>query len=68
MTALLALPHRERLRAVLMLREGSGWRVGVGSIVSGKIDEDHGGFNSDRSAERAALRLADERDLIAVQA
>lgn len=68
MTAMLRLPHRDTLLAVLVQRVGLGWRVGIGPIAAGRPDEDHGAYTDERQAERVAIRLADERDLIVVQA
>ena len=68
MTALVGLPNRDRLQAVLVERFGSGWRVGLGSLVSGEIDRQSSCHLIERDAVKAALALADESDLIAVRA
>lgn len=67
MTALTKIPRREALRAVMLKRTGTGWRVGIGSIVTGELDGDGAGYGNERQAEAAAVALADECDLIAVQ-
>lgn len=64
---LVQLPARERLQAVLLVRTGLGWAVGVGSIVAGRIERDGSAYLTERDAERAALSLADRFDLIAVR-
>ena len=76
MTALVRLPHRESLRAVLVVRRGParqlgnsyGWCVGIGKVASGCIEGERQVFTDAATAERAALALADEHDLIAVLA
>jgi hypothetical protein len=67
MTALIQIPHRAKLRAVLVKRSGTGWRVGIGSVLSGAFEADSTGYSNERQAETAALRLADAHDLMALQ-
>lgn len=67
MTALMQIPHRDRLRAAILKRDGMGWRVGIGWMATGEIDDHRGAYLQERPAERAALALADEGDLIAVR-
>lgn len=66
MTALVRLPHRSKLRAVLVLPAGIGWHVGVGRLASGEIEGERKAFVDARKAEEAAFALADAEDLIAV--
>jgi len=67
MSALNRLPDRQRLRAVLMRRDGLGFRIGVGPIATGEIEGKASGVLSERDAEREALALADSLDLLAVR-
>lgn len=61
------IPERERVRVVLMQRTGLGWCVGIGFMVSGRIDEDRMAFLTEREARGAALALSDLRDLMVVR-
>lgn len=66
MTVLVQCPRRDALRAVLIVPLGMGWHVGIGRVVTGRIEGDHEAFMDERSAQRAAIKLADAHDLIAV--
>lgn len=67
MTALNRFPARDQLQAAMIVRDGLGWRVGLGSIVAGTIASEVTAHLNDRDAERAAVRLADRHDVVAVR-
>lgn len=67
MSVLNAFPQREGLQAVLMLRRGLGYAVGVGGLVSGQFDGPAECHLSERDAQTAALALSDVHDLIVVR-
>ena len=64
MTTLVQCPRREVLRAVLIVPAGLGWHVGIGRVVTGRIEGNHEAFMDERSAQRAAIKLADAHDLM----
>lgn len=63
MSCLPEIPDGSTIRAVLMLRTGLGWAVGVGFLIAGKIDAEQMAFADDKGAREAAIRLADRLDL-----
>ena len=63
----MTIPARERLEAVLMIREGLGWSVGVGCLVAGRIERERTGHVAEQEAQEAALALSDRVDLIVVR-
>ena len=67
MTALVRIPYRETMLAVLVVRSGLGWRVGIGRVATGRIDGGHESFAEQKEAAAAAIELADSRDLIVLQ-
>lgn len=59
---------REHLRCALMVPQGEGWRVGVGRVVTGRLDAGDGPLLKDEAAAvRATIVLEDELDLLAVR-
>lgn len=66
MTAMVRIPARETMQAAILERAGLGWRLGVGRIVTGRIDRLVSCHLSEREAEKAAFDLADRDDLILV--
>lgn len=68
MSALVRVIPRDRIRAVLMVRRGLGWHVGIGGMLTGEIEGTATPYLSDREAEDAAMALADRHDLMAVRA
>jgi hypothetical protein len=62
-----SIPARDRLEAVLMLREGMGWAVGIGCLVAGRIERERSAHMGEREAQAAALDLSDRFDLIVVR-
>ncbi|MCT8003283.1 hypothetical protein NZL82_15510 [Sphingomonas sanguinis] len=61
-------PDRETLEAVMLMRVGGGWAVGIGCLVAGEIGRERSSYLTDREAQAAALDLADRHDLIVVRA
>ncbi|MDR6850357.1 hypothetical protein [Sphingomonas sp. BE137] len=64
---MLRVPRRTEMRAVLIVADGMGWRVGIGDVVTGSIEGTGTAHMSARDAETAATALADMHDLIALQ-
>jgi hypothetical protein len=62
-SALLRIQRRTEAQAVLIVRDGMGWRVGVGSIVTGLSRGVGEPFMMERDAEAAGMARADELDL-----
>lgn len=67
MTALNPIPERERLQAVLMQREGLGWAVGVGGVLTGQIERERSVHLDERAARSTALDLPDRLDLLVLR-
>jgi len=63
MSALLRIQRRTEAQAVLIVRDGMGWRVGVGSIVTGLSRGVGEPFMIERDAEAAGMAHAYELDL-----
>ena len=64
---MVAIPDRDRLEAVLMLREGLGWAVGVGRLVGGRIERERSGHVAEREAHDAAVALGDCLDMLVLR-
>lgn len=67
MTALKPIPTREDMQAVLMIRTGLGWTVGVGGVLAGTITSRARRCLDDKEATAAAVALSDELDLMALR-
>ena len=65
MSALVALPRRDRLQAVMVERYGTGWCVGIGPLVAGGLERDVSCHIGEKEAVRAAVALSDANDLLA---
>lgn len=64
MTALVAVPDRDRLEVVLIARAGLGWEIGIGRLVTRGIERERSAFLTEREAVEAAVRLADSTDML----
>ena len=67
MAALVTIPDRVKVQAVILERHGLGWRVGIGSLVVGQIEREPMNFMRERDAIAAAQALADAHDVMAVR-
>lgn len=64
MSALVEIPDRDRIEAVLMVRTGMGWTVGIGRVSAGKPEREREAHLTEREARAAALALSDRHDLL----